>query len=74
MPLENGQHLRPLLTISRQEIEQYANQHLLSWIEDESNQDDHYDRNFLRLKVMPILNQRWPHFSQMVARSAELCQ
>ncbi|MBI0104674.1 tRNA lysidine(34) synthetase TilS [Gilliamella sp. W8145] len=74
MPLENGQHLRPLLTISRQEIEQYANQHLLSWIEDESNQDDHYDRNFLRLKVLPILNQRWPHFSQMVARSAELCQ
>ena len=74
MPLENGQHLRPLLTISRQEIEQYANQHQLSWIEDESNQDDHYDRNFLRLNVLPTLNQRWPHFSQMVARSAELCQ
>ena len=74
MPLENGQHLRPLLTISRQEIEQYANQQQLTWIEDESNQDDHYDRNFLRLKVLPTLNQRWPHFSQMVARSAELCQ
>lgn len=74
MPLENGQHLRPLLTISRQEIEQYANQHQLSWIEDESNQDDHYDRNFLRLNVLPTLNHRWPHFSQMVARSAELCQ
>ena len=74
MPLGNGQHLRPLLTISRQEIEQYANQQQLTWIEDESNQDDHYDRNFLRLKVLPILNQRWPHFSQMVARSAELCQ
>ena len=74
MPFENGQHLRPLLTISRQEIEQYANQHQLAWIEDESNKDDHYDRNFLRLKVLPTLNQRWPHFSQMVARSAELCQ
>ncbi|MCO6550322.1 MAG: tRNA lysidine(34) synthetase TilS [Gilliamella sp.] len=74
MPRENQQHLRPLLTISRSQIETYANKHQLNWIEDESNQDDHYDRNFLRLKVLPILNQRWPHFSQMVARSAELCQ
>nr|WP_218058753.1 tRNA lysidine(34) synthetase TilS [Gilliamella apicola] len=74
MPQENKQHLRPLLTISRAQIETYANKHQLNWIEDESNQDDRYDRNFLRLKVLPILNQRWPHFSQMVARSAELCQ
>ena len=74
MPIENGQHLRPLLSISRKQIETYANQNQLTWIEDESNQDDHYDRNFLRLNVLPIINQRWPHFPQMVARSAELCQ
>lgn len=74
MPQENGQHIRPLLTISRTQIEEYANYHQLNWIEDESNQDDHYDRNFLRLNVLPTLNARWPHFSQMVARSAALCQ
>lgn len=66
--------LRPLLTITRAQIEQYAKSYELAWIEDESNQDDHYDRNFLRLHVLPLLNQRWPHFNQMVARSAELCQ
>lgn len=66
--------LRPLLTICRHQIEQYAQAYHLQWIEDESNQDDHYDRNFLRLNVLPLLNQRWPHFSQMVVRSAELCQ
>jgi len=65
--------LRPLLTISRQQIEQYAKEYHLVWVEDESNQDPHYDRNFLRLNVLPLLNQRWPHFNQMVARSAELC-
>lgn len=65
--------LRPLLSITRQQIEQYAQQCNLTWIEDESNQDPHYDRNFLRLNVFPILNQRWPQFNQMVARSAELC-
>ncbi|XKM13489.1 tRNA lysidine(34) synthetase TilS [Orbaceae bacterium ac157xtp] len=66
--------IRPLLTLSRQQIEEYASALNLSWVEDESNQDDHYDRNFLRLKVLPILNQRWAHFNEMVARSAELCQ
>ncbi|WVD65519.1 tRNA lysidine(34) synthetase TilS [Orbus sturtevantii] len=65
--------LRPLLTISRQQIEQYAKEYNLAWVEDESNQDPYYDRNFLRLNVLPMLNQRWPHFNQMVARSAELC-
>lgn len=72
--LNNISLLRPLLTITRQQIEQYAQSYQLSWVEDESNQDDHYDRNFLRLNVLPILNNRWPHFNQMVARSASLCQ
>jgi len=48
-------------------------QHQLRWIEDESNQDDAYDRNFLRLQVLPLLQQRWPHFADATARSAALC-
>lgn len=66
-------HLRPLLAHSRQQIEAWAHQHQLTWIEDESNGDARYDRNFLRLEVMPLLNARWPHFSRAVARSAALC-
>ncbi|MBT0726261.1 tRNA lysidine(34) synthetase TilS [Rosenbergiella australiborealis] len=66
-------HLRPLLNFSRQALENYADKHQLSWIDDESNQDDRYDRNFLRLHILPYLTQRWPHFAQNVARSAELC-
>ncbi|QIQ20679.1 tRNA lysidine(34) synthetase TilS [Zophobihabitans entericus] len=67
------QLLRPLLSFSRQQIEQYAQENALSWVEDESNQDDKYDRNFLRLRVLPVLQQRWPQFTQMVSRSAQLC-
>lgn len=66
-------HLRPLLRFSRQDLEVYATEHQLSWIDDESNQDDHYDRNFLRLHILPRLSLRWPQFSRSVARSAELC-
>lgn len=65
--------LRPLLNTSRHELEAWAIMHKLSWIEDESNADDRFDRNFLRLRVLPQLNARWPHFSRAVARSAALC-
>jgi tRNA(Ile)-lysidine synthase len=65
--------LRPLLGQSRETLEAWARLHRLTWIEDESNQDDAYDRNFLRLRVLPVLQRRWPHFARSVARSAELC-
>lgn len=68
-----GTIVRPLLEISRQALEAYASAHGLTWIEDESNQDSRYDRNFLRLRVLPGLTQRWPHFARSVARSAALC-
>lgn len=73
LPFGDTSLLRPLLTTSRAQLEEWAGAHRLSWIEDESNQDDKYDRNFLRLRVVPLLQQRWPHFSRSVARSAELC-
>lgn len=66
-------HLRPLLTQTREELERWAEAHGLSWIEDDSNQDTRFDRNFLRQAVLPLLHARWPRFSQVVARSAALC-
>ncbi|MBE4856000.1 tRNA lysidine(34) synthetase TilS [Enterobacter cloacae complex sp. P40RS] len=65
--------IRPLLGETRASLEAWAHQHHLRWIEDESNQDDSYDRNFLRLRVLPLLNERWAHFSEAAARSAMLC-
>ncbi|MEG3134916.1 tRNA lysidine(34) synthetase TilS [Rouxiella sp. T17] len=65
--------LRPLLTLSRQQLEDYAREHQLSWVDDDSNQDARFDRNFLRLDVLPALYQRWPHFAAATARSAALC-
>ncbi len=73
LPFGDTSLLRPLLATSRAQLEEWAGVHRLSWIEDESNQDDKYDRNFLRLRVVPLLQQRWPHFSRSVARSADLC-
>lgn len=73
LPFGETELIRPLLGQTRKDLEAWANEHQLTWIEDESNQDDSYDRNFLRLRVIPEIQQRWPHFPQSVARSAELC-
>ncbi len=65
--------LRPWLNVERQRLADYAHQHRLSWIEDDSNDNTRFDRNFLRLDVLPLLYQRWPHFAAAAARSASLC-
>ncbi|MCD1125045.1 tRNA lysidine(34) synthetase TilS [Jinshanibacter sp. LJY008] len=67
------QQVRPLLNVSRQQIEDYARIQKLRWVDDDSNQDARFDRNFLRLNILPTLEQRWPQFSRMVSRSAALC-
>lgn len=63
--------LRPLLDISRAELEAYAQQHKLSWVEDDSNTNTQYDRNFMRHTVLPTLMQQYPAIKQTLARSAE---
>jgi tRNA(Ile)-lysidine synthase len=63
--------VRPLLHCSRQEIIDYAATHNLHWIEDESNADDGYPRNFLRHRVMPMLEQKFPAYRNTLGRSAQ---
>lgn len=69
----NGYLIRPLLNITRAELLEYAQAHQLHWIEDESNNDPCFDRNFLRLEIFPILNNRWPHANQLLAKFAQQC-
>lgn len=69
-----GKLLRPLLTLSRQQLQDYAVAAQLTWIEDDSNQNIAFDRNFLRQQVTPILKQRWPTLLQTVGRSTQHLQ
>ncbi len=55
--------LRPLLDISRAEIEAYARRRKLTWVEDDSNADARYDRNFLRHRLLPVIAERYPGVS-----------
>ncbi|MGP8307365.1 tRNA lysidine(34) synthetase TilS [Vibrio sp. YIC-376] len=73
MPFSAGTLIRPLLTTRRVQIETIARSLNLEWVEDESNQDTRYDRNYLRHHIVPELSQRWPSIHQAVQRSASLC-
>lgn len=65
---------RPLLDTPRAELEAYARGHGLDFVEDPSNLDRRYDRNFLRLEVLPRLELRWPDAAGRIRRSAELAR
>lgn len=66
-------HYRPLLPFSRTQLTDYATLRGLRWIDDESNSDTKFDRNFLRQNVLPLLRTRWHQIDNTVARAAELC-
>lgn len=69
-----GYLIRPMLNFSREQLEEYARLFSLTWIEDESNSDQQFDRNFIRHSITPLLKQRWPAITKTVARSARHCQ
>ncbi|SFP87771.1 tRNA(Ile)-lysidine synthase [Geopseudomonas sagittaria] len=70
-PLAAGWLLRPLLGMSRAELERWARAQGLQWIEDPSNDDMTLARNFLRHEILPRLTQCWPAASAVLARDAE---
>jgi tRNA(Ile)-lysidine synthase len=68
--LGRGLHLRPLLDFERPDLKAYARAEGLRWMEDPSNLDTRFDRNFLRAEIMPRLGQRWPGLGGVLARVA----
>ncbi|MBL1262930.1 tRNA lysidine(34) synthetase TilS [Candidatus Methylomicrobium oryzae] len=73
MPFGPGVLLRPFLHVRKQDIDRYALAHQLEWIEDPTNRESMYDRNFLRREVLPLLKQRWPACGRTVGRAAGHC-
>lgn len=69
-PFGGGIHWRPLLPFDRAAIDDYARERCLEWVEDPTNAAPDFDRNFLRQRVMPALQERWPSMSRTLARSA----
>jgi len=65
---------RPMLNVSREEIEEYAQLRNLKWIHDSSNDDSSYDRNFLRKDIIPSIKKRWPSVEKKVSRLSVIAE
>lgn len=66
-----GWLVRPLIELSRKELEQYAKENQLKWIEDESNIDKKFSRNFIRHDLMPLIKKKWPGVVTTLCRVAD---
>lgn len=66
----NGQIVRPLLAVSRVEIEAWLHEQGWNYVTDSSNLSDVFTRNFIRLRVLPLLEQLNPAARKTIARSA----
>lgn len=70
-PLGQGGLVRPMLKLSREQLQAYARSKGLVWVDDPTNTDTTFARNYLRGEVLPLLRQRWPQAEGSLARSAE---
>jgi tRNA(Ile)-lysidine synthase len=68
----SGWHWRPFLQKPRRKLEHFAAEYKLQWIEDDSNRNIHFDRNYLRHEILPRLKNRWPSVIESFARNAEI--
>ena len=69
--IHDSQLYRPLLTISRQQITDYAIENHLDWVEDDSNKNINFRRNLLRLEFLPKLSAVFNNLTKNIARSAK---
>ena len=67
---EKRKFWRPMLNIKKELLEKYASENNIEYIEDESNEDINFDRNFIRKKVLPLIESRYPASIETISRSA----
>ncbi len=69
-PFARGELVRPMLDLPRSTLERWLGEQGIAWVEDASNDDRRFDRNYLRHEVVPRIEARWPAAAALVARSA----
>ena len=69
--LHNGVLLRPLLACQKSMLEAWAQAERLRWIDDPSNTNTDYDRNFLRISILPLLKNRWSFAVSHLAQASQ---
>lgn len=72
MDVDNGKVIRPLLSVSRKEIEHYLSELRQDFVTDSSNLTSDYRRNFIRREIIPLIETRWPGARKALSRSVSI--
>lgn len=67
-------YVRPFLNTSKIEIENYAKENGLEHVEDQTNKDDTYSRNFIRNQVLPLIKTKWKNIEKNLINFANVCR
>ena len=70
--IAKSQLIRPMLHFKRETLIDYAKQYKLEWFEDPSNRSLQFNRNYIRHKVTPIIQERWPNYQYSIATVCEI--
>ena len=65
--LGKGEIIRPFLNLSKSDLKIYIEENNLSYVEDDTNSNNDFDRNFLRNEIIPSLERRWSKLSERAA-------
>ena len=70
--LGKGHLIRPLLSLNKKHLKSYAKENGISYIEDKTNFSDDQDRNYIRNKILPLVNERWVEPSSRISKASNL--
>lgn len=65
---EREKYIRPFLNISREDIDGYVSRNNVPYVEDETNQDSDYTRNFIRNQLIPLISSKWENYRKSLLR------
>lgn len=74
MEVVQGKYVRPLLNTTKEEIYTYITQNMISYVEDETNSNTEYSRNFLRNEIMPKIRQYWKNVDNNLVAFGKICK
>lgn len=69
-----GIYIRPMLQTTKNEIRKYINYYDIPYVEDETNKDCEFSRNYIRNKIMPLINSKWPNAVTAINNFASACK
>ena len=64
----SGKYIRPMLSLSRLDISEYCDAHHVPHVEDSTNYNLEYTRNFIRHEVLPVVEQMFPQYRKSIER------